>query len=76
MAKYVVKRIAYMLAVMLILSFIMFMIYNLVPANRAYTDAFEEIKGLRNVLDPDEIDERFEELYLQYKRKDGLCPAV
>ena len=30
MAKYVVKRIAYMLVVMLILSFIMFMIYNLV----------------------------------------------
>lgn len=32
MAKYIVKRIAYMLVVMLILSFIMFMIYNLVPS--------------------------------------------
>ena len=71
MAKYVVKRIAYMLVVMLILSFIMFMIYNLVPANRAYQDAFNEVKGLSKVLSPDEVDAKFEELYLQYQRKYG-----
>ena len=71
MAKYIVKRIAYMLVVMLILSFIMFMIYNLVPSNRAYTDAFNEVKGLSKVLSPDEVDAKFEELYLQYQRKYG-----
>ena len=71
MAKYVVKRIAYMLVVMLILSFIMFMIYNLVPSNRAFTDAKNEVKGLSKVLSPDEIDAKFDELYLQYQRKYG-----
>ena len=71
MAKYVVKRIAYMLVVLLILSFIMFMIYNLVPSNRAYTDAFNEVKALSKVLSPDEVDAKFEELYLQYQRKYG-----
>ena len=74
MAKYIVKRIAYMLVVMLILSFIMFMIYNLVPSNRAYTDAFNEVKGLSKVLDPDEVDAKFEELYTQYQRKYGTDP--
>ena len=73
MTKYVLKRIAYMLVVMLILSFIMFMIYNLVPANRAYTDAFNEVKGLSKVLSPDEVDAKFEELYLQYQRKYGTA---
>lgn len=71
MAKYVVKRIAYMLVVLLILSFIMFMIYNLVPSNRAYTDAFNEVKALSKVLSPDEVDAKFDELYLQYQRKYG-----
>ena len=71
MAKYIVKRIAYMLVVLLILSFIMFMIYNMVPSNRAYTDAFNEVKGLSKVLSPDEVDAKFEELYLQYQRKYG-----
>ena len=74
MAKYVVKRIAYMLVVMLILSFIMFMIYNMVPSNRAYTDAFNEVKGLSKVLSPDQVDAKFEELYLQYQRKYGTDP--
>lgn len=71
MAKYIVKRIAYMLVVMLILSFIMFMIYNLVPSNRAYTDAKNEVKALSKVLSPDEVDAKFEELLLKYQRKYG-----
>lgn len=71
MAKYVVKRVAYMLVVLLILSFIMFMIYNLVPANRAYTDAFNEVKSLSKTLSPDEVQAKFDELYLQYQRKYG-----
>ena len=49
MGKYVVKRIAYMLVVLVILSFIMFMIYSLVPSNRAYTDANNQIKGMKKV---------------------------
>lgn len=71
MAKYVVKRIAYMLVVLVILSVIMYMIYSLVPSNRAYTDAMNEVKALKNVLSPDRVNEKFEELYLKYQRRDG-----
>lgn len=71
MAKYVVKRIAYMLVVLVILSVIMYMIYSLVPSNRAYTDATNEIKGLKNVLSPEQANKKFDELYLQYQRRYG-----
>ncbi|MBR3973340.1 MAG: ABC transporter permease [Oscillospiraceae bacterium] len=71
MGKYVLKRIAYMLVVLLILSIIMYMIYSLVPSNRAYTDAFNEVKALKNILSPEEVDQKFEELYLQYQRRYG-----
>ena len=71
MAKYVVKRIAYMLVVLMILSVIMYLIYSLVPSNRAYTDATNEVKALKNVLPKDKIDEKFDELYLMYQRRYG-----
>ena len=71
MGKYVVKRIAYMLVVLVILSFIMFMIYSLVPSNRAYTDANNQIKGMKNLYSAEELQEKFDELYLQYQRKYG-----
>ena len=71
MGKYVLKRIAYMLVVLLILSIIMYMIYSLVPSNRAYTDAMNEVKALKNILPAGQADEKFEELYLQYQRKYG-----
>ena len=45
MGKYVVKRIAYMLVVLVILSVIMYLIYSMVPSNRAYTDATNEVKA-------------------------------
>lgn len=71
MGKYVLKRIAYMLVVLLVLSIIMYMIYSLVPSNRAYTDAMNEIKALKNILPAGQAEEKFEELYLQYQRKYG-----
>ena len=71
MGKYVLKRIAYMLVVLIILSIIMYMIYSLVPSNRAYTDANTDIKALKNILPPDQVDAKFEELYLHYQRQYG-----
>ena len=70
MGKYVVKRIAYMLVVLVILSFIMFMIYSLVPSNRAYTDANTQVKAMKG-LSGEEAKAKFDELYLQYQRKYG-----
>lgn len=71
MGKYIVKRFAYMVAVLIILSFIMFMIYSLVPSNRAYTDASNDIKALRGNITTEQRQARFEELYLQYQRRYG-----
>lgn len=71
MGKYIVKRIAYMLAVLVILSFIMYLIYSLVPSNRAYTDANNEIKMIKGNISAEARKEKFEELYLEYQRKYG-----
>lgn len=74
MTKYVLKRIAYMLVVLVILSLIMFLIYNLVPSNRAYTDTQAEMTAKKNTLKnltPEEYQEYFDKVYLSYQRKYG-----
>ena len=50
MGKYVLKRIGYMLVVLVILSVLMFLIYNLVPSNRAYTDAKADMVTMKQQL--------------------------
>lgn len=52
MGRYIVKRIGYMLLVLVILSFLMFIIYNMVPSNRAYTDAKAEIQTMKKACPP------------------------
>ena len=71
MAKYVVKRLGYMLVMVMVLSFVMYFIYNLIPNNRAYTDAKAEIAQLKQGMTEEEKETRFEELYLQYQRRYG-----
>lgn len=72
MVKYILKRLCYMLIVFIILSFLMYSIYNLVPNNRAYTDAKAEINtpAYKN-LPKEERDAAFEKLYSEYKVKYG-----
>lgn len=72
MVKYILKRLGYMLIVLIILSFLMYGIYNLVPNNRAYTDAKAEINtpAYKN-LPQEERDKAFEKLYNEYKIKYG-----
>ena len=71
MGKYIVKRVGYMLVVLVLLSFIMFMIYNLVPSNRAYTDAKAELQTMKKGMSAADMDKRFNDLYLQYQRRYG-----
>lgn len=74
MAKYVLKRIGYMLVVLVILSLVMFLIYNLVPNNRAYTDTQAEMTAKKSTLknlSPDEYQAYFDKVYLSYQRKYG-----
>lgn len=74
MGKYVLKRVMFMVIVLIILSLLMFLIYNLTPNNRAYTDARAEMQGMKNVLQhlsTEEQDAYFDELYLKYQRRYG-----
>lgn len=71
MGRYIVKRIGYMLLVLVILSFLMFIIYNMVPSNRAYTDAKAEIQTMKKGMSAADMETRFQELYLKYQRRYG-----
>lgn len=71
MGKYIAKRIGYMIAMLIVLSFIMFLIYNLMPSNRAYTDAKTEVNALKQGISASERATKFQELYLEYQRQYG-----
>ncbi len=64
MGKYIVKRIAYMLLVLLALSFIVFLVYNLLPVDKAADMAMQEIANNRHL--------HYAERYLYWQRKYGL----
>lgn len=64
MAKYIVKRILYILLVFLVLSFIVFMVYNMIPNDKAATQARAEVQANKN-LD-------YNERYLYWQRTYGL----
>ena len=70
MARYIVKRLVYMMLVFFLLSFMLFVLYQMMPANRAYTDARTEIQTMKK-LSPEEKETKFDELYLKYQRLYG-----
>lgn len=65
MAKYILKRLGYMVVVALILTFLMFMIYNLIPNDQAGAQAKEFLKANKNAQIT------YEELREQYARQMG-----
>lgn len=74
MGKYVLKRIGYMFLVLFILSILMFLIYNLLPSNRAYTDARTDMNAMKQMLRDKtdaEKEQIFQERYLEYQRRYG-----
>lgn len=71
MGRYIAKRCLYILAVFVLLTFLLFNLYRLMPANRAYTDARTELQGLKNSLSAAERETKFDELYLKYQRLYG-----
>jgi peptide/nickel transport system permease protein len=70
MARYIAKRLLYMIVVFFLLTFILFVLYHLMPANRAYTDARAEVQTLKR-LSEEEKATKFDELYLKYQRLYG-----
>ena len=62
MGKYIVKRITYIILVFFILSFLIFMIYNMLPVDKAAESARAEITANRNL----NYEERYEYWQKQY----------
>ncbi len=71
MGRYIAKRCLYIMVVFVLLTFMLFSLYRLMPANRAYTDAKAEIQALKNSIPAAERDTKFDELYLKYQRMYG-----
>ena len=64
MVYYIVKRLLYMLAVIFALSFLIFLIYNLIPGDKAADMAMQEIAANKNLI--------YAERYLYWQRRYGL----
>ncbi|MBR1975209.1 MAG: ABC transporter permease [Clostridia bacterium] len=64
MAKYIVKRLGYLLVVLLLLSFLVFAVYNMLPVDKAADMALQEIAANKNLI--------YAERYLYWQRRLGL----
>ena len=69
MGKYIVKRMLYILVVFLILSLMIFMIYNMLPVDKAMEKAREEAQNPANRNNPNF---NMEERYTYWQEKLGL----
>ena len=70
MGKYIAKRIGYMLIVMVILSLLMYLVYAMIPFDRARAEADKLKNTYRN--NP----EKFEQVYQEYRKELGLDENV
>lgn len=64
MGKYILKRLLYMLGVLLILSFVVYVVYNMLPVDKAADMAMQEIAANKNLV--------YAERYLYWQRRLGL----
>ena len=64
MLKYIVKRLGYLLGVLLLLSLLVYLVYNLIPVDKASDMAMQEIAGNKNL--------NYAERYLYWQRRYGL----
>ena len=82
MTKYVLKRLVYMVIVFLLVSLLMYSIYNLIPTDPARA----QLEPMKTTLKPNEYEERYqilreqmglhEPLSIRYLRWIGFWPAV
>lgn len=70
MGRYILKRLIYLIIVFFVLTFLLFMLYQLMPANRAYTQARQDVNAMKS-LPPEEKEAKFQELYDYYKKLYG-----
>lgn len=69
MGKYILKRLFYIVIVFFILSLMLFLIYNMLPVDRAAATAREEVKAYRG--DADERKTYYEQRYQYWSEKYG-----
>ena len=68
MTGYIFKRILYMLGVLLLLSFLIYFVYNLIPSDKAADMAMQEIASNKNLI--------YAERYLYWQRRYGLDGGI
>ena len=68
MGKYLLRRLIYLLAVLLVLSFLVFAVYNMLPIDKAADMAMQEIAANKNLI--------YAERYLYWQRKLGLDGGI
>lgn len=68
MPKYILKRVCYMVVVFLVVSVLMYAIYNLIPSDPARM----ELEPLKKTLKPNEYEERYHQLREEYGLDDPL----
>ena len=64
MIRYILKRVAYLVLVLALLSFLVFAVYNALPVDKAADMAMQEIAGNKNLI--------YAERYLYWQRRLGL----
>ena len=82
MPKYVAKRVAYMVVVFFVISFIMYFIYNLIPGDPAAIS----LESIRDELTADEYEQMYQQararlglddpIFIRYLRWLGVYPSV
>ena len=50
MIRYILKRVAYLVLVLALLSFLVFAVYNALPVDKAADMAMQEIAGNKNLI--------------------------
>lgn len=63
MIKYICKRLFYIVIVFFILSFLLFLIYNMLPIDKAASQASEEVKSSKGKLNYEERYEYWQKVY-------------
>ena len=64
LAKYILKRLGYLVVVFFIVSLLMYMLYNLIPSDPAR----DQLEGLKSTLKPEE----YQQMYANLRKQMGL----
>ena len=70
MGRYIIKRILYILLVFIILSFTVFMVYNMLPVDKAMESARAEVQANKH-MSAEEREDFFQQRYEYWQNRYG-----